>query len=353
MKTDENALSAPSDLRLADGSAIQVEQLGLDAQQTVQLLRWQQRALHGLPENTWRALCADLALFHSFCRSCNQDTLPAAIRTVEAFVEWAAPDRKLSTVRRYLASIGRWHRIIGATDPTRAETVGLTLRAAVHGRRNREDQAEPLNWQRLKKITEHYNQIALEVPHQRLRWLRDRALLWLAYDMLARVSELISLDVEDLSAGDDGRHVIALAHSKTDQDALGVHVFVSRMTAELLTTWLHAADLQSGPLFRPVNKGGRITAARASGEPRLTERSVNRMLKERASWILDGKALAGVSGHSMRVGAAQDLVADNFGTPAVKQAGRWKSDRMPARYTERLAAHRGAMAKLAARQGRM
>lgn len=136
--------------------------------------------------------------------------------------------------------LGGLTRVIGNAGPvatlfvasggvaTRAETVGMTVRASMRGRRNREDQAEPLNWQRLKKITEHYNQVSLEVPHQRLRWLRDRALLWLAYDMLARVSEVIALDVEDLKPAEEGRHVIDLGHSKTDQDSTGTHVFVSR-----------------------------------------------------------------------------------------------------------------------------
>ncbi|MCW2240641.1 tyrosine-type recombinase/integrase [Azospirillum canadense] len=59
-----------------------------------------------------------------------------------------------------------------------------------------------------------------------------------------------------------------------------------------------------------------------------------------------------VSGHSLRVGAAQDLTAAGFGLPAIQQAGRWKSPNMPARYAEKIVPKQGAMAQLAGKQGR-
>ena len=45
-----------------------------------------------------------------------------------------------------------------------------------------------------------------------------------------------------------------------------------------------------------------------------------------------------ITGHSGRVGMAQDLSAAGFALPELMTAGRWKSPRMPARYTERQAA---------------
>jgi hypothetical protein len=53
----------------------------------------------------------------------------------------------------------------------------------------------------------------------------------------------------------------------------------------------------------------------------------------------------GVSGHSCRVGMAQDLVAAGFDVIAIMQAGRWTSPEMVARYTERLHVARGAVAQ--------
>ena len=42
---------------------------------------------------------------------------------------------------------------------------------------------------------------------------------------------------------------------------------------------------------------------------------------------------------------AQDLAASGVELPELMTAGRWKSSRMPARYTERQAAGRGAVAR--------
>ena len=52
-----------------------------------------------------------------------------------------------------------------------------------------------------------------------------------------------------------------------------------------------------------------------------------------------------ITGHSGRVGMAQDLLAAGFALPDLMTAGRWKSPRMPARYTERQTAGRGAVAR--------
>ena len=60
----------------------------------------------------------------------------------------------------------------------------------------------------------------------------------------------------------------------------------------------------------------------------------------------------GISGHSTRVGAAQDLTAAGFGLAEIMQNGRWKTGETLMRYTEHLQARRGAMAKLAVLQNR-
>jgi hypothetical protein len=54
---------------------------------------------------------------------------------------------------------------------------------------------------------------------------------------------------------------------------------------------------------------------------------------------------AAVTGHSLRVGMAQDLVAADLDVASVMQAGGWSTPRMVARYTEKLTAHRGAVAR--------
>ncbi len=57
-------------------------------------------------------------------------------------------------------------------------------------------------------------------------------------------------------------------------------------------------------------------------------------------------AAARMSGHSCRVGMAQDLVAAGADVAGLMQAGRWKSMQMPTRYSEWLEAKRGVVAQL-------
>lgn len=59
-----------------------------------------------------------------------------------------------------------------------------------------------------------------------------------------------------------------------------------------------------------------------------------------------------VSGHSARVGAAQDLAELDIDLAAITQAGGWKSPRMPLQYAEKIYAARSGMARAAAAAGR-
>ncbi|WP_044438127.1 tyrosine-type recombinase/integrase, partial [Skermanella aerolata] len=62
---------------------------------------------------------------------------------------------------------------------------------------------------------------------------------------------------------------------------------------------------------------------------------------------LDPEAVAGLSGHSTRVGAAQDLRRSGASVLDLQAEGGWRDPRMPGRYTARIDAAHGAMARLA------
>jgi hypothetical protein len=86
---------------------------------------------------------------------------------------------------------------------------------------------------------------------------------------------------------------------------------------------------------------------------RLGVDSVAEIFKRVAGFVgMEKKDVEGVSGHSVRVGATQDLLALNIDLVSVMQAGRWKSNRIPMRYGEHVLAARGGMARAADAQGR-
>jgi hypothetical protein len=67
---------------------------------------------------------------------------------------------------------------------------------------------------------------------------------------------------------------------------------------------------------------------------------------------MPGRFVAQVSGHSTRVGAAQDLAEFDIDLAAITQASGWKSPRMPLQYAEKINAGRSGMARAAEKAGR-
>jgi hypothetical protein len=77
----------------------------------------------------------------------------------------------------------------------------------------------------------------------------------------------------------------------------------------------------------------------------LNPGSIAPIFKRVARWIgMRERFVAEVSGHSTRVGAAQDLAALDIDLAAITQAGGSKSTRMPLQYAEKINAARAAAA---------
>ena len=125
--------------------------------------------------------------------------------------------------------------------------------------------------------------------------------------------------------------------SKTDQEGRGVALYAGPETARLARRWLKEAPIADGPLFRPVNKGGWVAGTR------LSDRSMRDIVKRRAAEAgIEGR----VSGHSLRIGAAQSLRDAGATTPELIMAGRWKRVETMARYTRTQDAAVGPVARL-------
>ena len=85
----------------------------------------------------------------------------------------------------------------------------------------------------------------------------------------------------------------------------------------------------------------------------LNPGSVVPIFKRVAQWIgMPERFVAEVSGHSTRVGAAQDLAELDIDLAAITQACGWKSTRMPLQYAEKINAARSGMARAAEKSGR-
>ena len=246
--------------------------------------------------------------------------------------------RAPATVRRYVTSIAIAHRALGREKTLKSPPVRLALQRMHRKKGRRQDQATGLTWPLRQRL--------LEAAGDRLIDDRNRALLAVAYDAMLRRAELVSLQVVDLLEELQGDGSLLVRRSKTDGEGRGEIVWVGPDTVRLVRAWRDRAGIGDGRLFRSVGKGGRI------GE-RLHPCQVPRIFKAMAREAgLPDAVAGGLSGHSARVGAAQDMVAAGIELPAILHAGRWKSTAMVNRYGERLLARRSGAAQLARLQQR-
>ena len=251
-------------------------------------------------------------------------------------------------MRRYLSPIALAHRVAKLLNPCDDEAVRLELKAFTQAVSTRQRQARALGWAEIKQF--------LETAGESLPATRERALICVAYDTMARRGELVAFDLDDFQLLTDGTGRALIRRSKTDQVGEGNTAYLSRATVRYLKLWLDAAEITEGAVFRRVIGRGTakyLPAGRGRIAERLSVDGIAQAFKRVAKWIkMPAAEVAQVSGHSIRVGATQDLLALNIDLASVMQAGRWKTNRMPMRYGEHVLAARGGMARAAHEQGR-
>ena len=285
--------------------------------------------------NTERALRADLGVYAAWCGERGVAAVPA---TVASFVDEMAAVRAPATVRRYVTSIAAAHRAIGRGKTVRSPAVQLALKRMHRAKGRRQGQARGLTWPLRARLLGATGGEPIDA--------RNRALVAVAYDGMLRRSELSALQIDDLVEEMRGDATLLVRRAKTDQEGFGAVVYLAPDTVVLVKEWLARAGIGDGRLFRSL-RPGRPPGAKldASQIPRIFK-----TMARRAG--LPEDVVAGLSGHSARVGAAQDMIASGIELPAILQAGRWRTTVMVNRYGERLLARRSGAAQLARLQGR-
>ena len=278
---------------------------------------------------TIRAFKADFNAFITYCIEHHINPLPANPSVVGHYIDYLSNCTFTSAyIRRIIVSISSIHKLNRFEDPTKDCDVQLAIRK-MHRKLGRSSK-------QVAGITRKILEKMMEATENDLRGIRDRALLLVAYDTLCRRSELVDLLAEDISrdsteTAENARLSIKLRKSKTDQNSLGSWLHLSGQASRALEQWLVASGIQLGPIFRGVNRGDEIAEKLGSGQ-------IARIYKRMASKAnLDCDTIKNISGHSMRVGAAQDLLREGASLPVIMNRGRWSKTDTVMRYVEQMA----------------
>ena len=249
-------------------------------------------------------------------------------------VHLAEEGRRMATIRQARAAIIKGAQLAGWPRPA-GSGVAETIRGLGRILKGPQKQAAPLSAESLaavrataltpRRTRGGHTETA---EHARRRGMVDIAMASVMRDGLLRVSEAAALRWGDVELMEDGSGRIRIPESRTDQEGEGTFLYLGPAAVQgLLAIRPEEAMIDAvTPVFglHPDTIRRRLQqAARAAGLPGWRD----------------------ITGHSGRVGMAQDLSAAGFALPELMTAGRWKSPRMPARYTERQAAGRGAVAR--------
>ncbi len=271
--------------------------------------------------NTIRAYKADFEELIVFCNENKLSALPAKPATVAKFINEIANTKITSaSIRRKLVSIATIHRWANLIDPTKSPEAKLAVRK-MHRKLGRLcAQAEPINKERLK--------LMLISTENNLRGKRDRALLMLAYETMRRRSEISSLLISDIRETKNGASIL-LRKSKTDQERLGTWLQISTKTNTLINQWIKSANIKDGKILRGLKINDQVTNG-------LTGAQIGRIFKRLAIKSgIDSSSVRNISGHSIRIGAAQDLLISGATLPQIMAKGGWTKVDTVMRYVER------------------
>lgn len=272
-------------------------------------------------QNTLRAYRSDFRHFAEWCEGNGFTVLPATPEAVCLYLADIQGQYKTSTIERRLASISVIHKRLDAVNPTGHPEVKELMKGIRRSSEEPTREASPILSEHLRRIVNVLSEAPIDV--------RDRALLLVGFAGGYRRSELARLDREAIEFVPEGV-TITLRESKTNQtgetEKKGIAYGESSATCPVrsLRQWIDLASIESGPVFRSLDRHGNIKSSRIQGQ------TVARVVKRRIAEI--GLDERNYSGHSLRAGFVTQAAMNGQGTLSIMDQTGHRSERIVKRY---------------------
>lgn len=251
--------------------------------------------------------------------------IPATSTSVAEYLAAMAGTLAVATLQHRLIAIHRAHTDRGLPSPVMDNLVKRTMQGIRRTLGTKQRRVTAL-------VKEDLLELMVHADHQMpMRAARDKALILVGFAGAFRRSELVGLQYEDMTQYDSGVEFL-LRRSKTDQEGAGRTVFIpyargSRCPVKVLKNWLALAGIDSGPLFRPINRHDQVIGCRA-----LTPQSVALIVKASVRLMAGEAAAKLVAGHSLRAGYCTEAAMNGLQPYQIREQTGHRSDVTLARY---------------------
>lgn len=267
----------------------------------------------GTPPNTQQAYGSDMRYFWTWCSAIgwtDEPIMPVPADIIAKFVvdhleglendiEEEMRDRgakakvgphSISTIDRRVSTLSTYHKTKGFPSPCNDPLVSQLMSKARKAAARR-----GVKPKKKKAVVKDVLERMLETcSDERVIDIRDRALLFFGWSSGGRRrSEIVSATYENLEERSKD-FVYQLGVTKTDQEGEGNVVPVGGRAAEAMRAWLDVSKIDSGPLFRAVDRHSNI------GKTALSDKAVALIVKERAKKA--GLKASLFAAHSLRSG---------------------------------------------------
>ena len=275
--------------------------------------------------NTLRAYKSDFKDFGAFCTKHGFSSMPSEPKVVSLYLTHLSANLKISTLKRRLVSIGVVHKLKGHYLDTKHPAIIENLMGIKRKKGSIQTGKKPILISHLKQIINVIDEQKIE----KIKKLRNKALILVGFSGGFRRTELVSIDYEDLDFVEEGVK-ITLRKSKTDQfgegQIKGLPYFTNEKYCPVtsLRNWIYLSKIKTGPIFRRFVKGSILTSHR------LTDQSVVLIIKECLK--LAGIENQNYSGHSLRSGFATVAAESGADERSIMTMTGHKTTQMVRRY---------------------